>query len=161
MLPDITPEEMRALAKTMSLKYGFAGIPMGGAKCGIIAEASWTEKERKKAAFEFGKKNKGLISSGKLGTGYDMGCTSADLHGIITGAGMKFREDAYFGNSGDFTAQSVSIATEEIAKRLGMGLKGLKFCIEGFGSVGSAAAVMLERKGAIMVGASPISTAVT
>ena len=38
MLPDIDEEEMRLLAHTMTLKYGFLGIPHGGAKAGILCD---------------------------------------------------------------------------------------------------------------------------
>ena len=36
MLPDIDEAEIRALARSMTLKYGFLGLPQGGAKAGVL-----------------------------------------------------------------------------------------------------------------------------
>ena len=38
MLPDIDEMEMRGLARAMTLKYGFLGLPQGGAKAGVLGE---------------------------------------------------------------------------------------------------------------------------
>ena len=35
MLPDITESEIRGLAQAMTLKYGFLGANLGGAKAGV------------------------------------------------------------------------------------------------------------------------------
>ena len=35
MLPDIDEAEIRGLARAMTLKYGFLGLPQGGAKAGV------------------------------------------------------------------------------------------------------------------------------
>ena len=39
MLPDIDEEEIRRLARAMTLKYGFLGLPQGGAKAGVRGNA--------------------------------------------------------------------------------------------------------------------------
>jgi len=36
LLPDVEEEELRLLARSMTLKYGFLGLPQGGAKAGIL-----------------------------------------------------------------------------------------------------------------------------
>ena len=38
MAQDITPDLIAKVARTMTLKYGFVGLPVGGAKAGIVAD---------------------------------------------------------------------------------------------------------------------------
>lgn len=46
MLPDIDEAEMRGLARAMTLKYGFLGLPQGGAKAGVRCDPEAPKEER-------------------------------------------------------------------------------------------------------------------
>jgi hypothetical protein len=38
MLPDVSQDELEKLAPVMTLRYGFLGLPHGGAKAGVLRE---------------------------------------------------------------------------------------------------------------------------
>ena len=46
MLPDIEEAEIRTLARSMTLKYGFLGLPQGGAKAGVFGNPEAPQAER-------------------------------------------------------------------------------------------------------------------
>src|SRR4030043_2409373 len=54
MLPDIDKVEIRALARSMTLKYGFLGLPPGGAKAGVFGNPDALRPERLERLIEFG-----------------------------------------------------------------------------------------------------------
>jgi glutamate dehydrogenase (NAD(P)+) len=54
MLPDIDEAEIQALARSMTLKNGFLGLPQGGAKAGVIGNPEAPQQERLKRLVEFG-----------------------------------------------------------------------------------------------------------
>src|SRR5713101_7522078 len=54
MLPDIDEAEMRGLARAMTLKYGFLGLPQGGAKAGVRYDSDAPQAKRWQRLVEFG-----------------------------------------------------------------------------------------------------------
>jgi glutamate dehydrogenase/leucine dehydrogenase len=38
MAPDVSQDELEKLARVMTLKYGFLGLPQGGAKAGVLGD---------------------------------------------------------------------------------------------------------------------------
>ncbi len=53
MLPDIDEEVMRLRAHTMTLKYGFLGLPHGGAKAGVLCDPEAPQEKRKQCLATF------------------------------------------------------------------------------------------------------------
>ena len=153
--PDVTVEEVRALAALMTWKCALYRLPLGGAKGGVICnpkELSAGELERlsrsfvQKIAHFIGPDRD--ISAPDVGTNAQtmswmmdeyskvMGKTS---FGVITGkplsiGGSEGREDA--------TARGGWYVIGEAAKDLGIPLKGATVAIQGFGKVGENAAVL-------------------
>ncbi len=46
MMPDIDEAEVRDLARAMTLKYGFLGVALGGAKAGVRGDPESSQQER-------------------------------------------------------------------------------------------------------------------
>ncbi len=83
MLPDISAPELTELAKAMTLKHGFLGIPHGGAKAGILCDEN-TQREHKLCLLEaFGLKIQNFLADRSYLPGPDMGTNNQDIRYMI------------------------------------------------------------------------------
>lgn len=131
---DISREEVRTLAREMTLKYSFVGLPRGGAKSGVKIPAGVSTEVKRRILEDFGRKLSPIITAGIYYPGMDMNCGPEDLRAIYKGAGFTLGQIT---DTSYFTA--ISVANAIYACRDIYGLKGkpLTVAIEGFGSVGS------------------------
>ncbi len=157
--PTVTTEEIRRLARTMTLKNSIAGLPHGGAKAGIVADPADPRKER---IFRvFARMIRGLA---EYIPGPDMGCDETSMAWIRdeTGRAVGLPEEIgglpldRLGATGYGVAECAEVA----ARFANLELKGARVAVEGFGSVGKAAARFLIDKGAVLVAASDTKGAV-
>ncbi len=149
MDPDVTADEVAGLARLMTLKYGFVGLPLGGAKAGIIADPEMPAEAKRQSLEAFGRGLRSLAGDIRYLPWTDMGTTGRDIESLLRAAGRK----RLFGpiDSGAWTGLTVGLAAAEAARFLGFGVDGLTAAIEGFGAVGSAAAAVLASLGVKIV----------
>ena len=149
---DVTPEEIGLLARTMTLKYGFLGLPFGGAKAGVLGDPEAPLEERRAHLARFGRALAELLRSELFVPAADMGTDLEDIRHMLREAGVSVQKRRLPPvSSGYFTAQSVFAALGEMVRFRGGDLEGLKVAVEGFGKVGSALAGLLARAGALVV----------
>lgn len=152
---DVTPERLREAARTMTLKYGWAGLPVGGAKSGLLMPAGTTELDRALMLRGFGQALRPYLRSGSYVPGEDMGSTADDIRAVLRAAGMSPRSPARVrAASGVYTGVGVCAAALAAATALDLPAKGLRVTIEGFGNVGASTARRLHEAGAKVVGVS-------
>ncbi len=159
--PALTEGEVIQLARTMTMKFGFLNIYMGGAKAGIAFSNNKSPEERSAALNAFGERLGLLIKRGIYYPGADTGTNSEDIQLIENGAGIRrvlLQEDKDE-DSGYFTGVAAVAAAKETAKYAGIDLNKAKVAIEGIGKVGSAIAIEIYREAAV-VGVSTIKGAV-
>lgn len=137
---DLQREEVRALAREMTLKYAFCGLPRGGAKSGIRLPAGCTPAQKQGILEDFGRKIGHFIRTGLYYPGMDMNCGPADLRLIYRGAGIALERTT---DTSWYTALSLANAIEACADFLGEKSRPLTLAVEGFGSVGAHLAGML------------------
>lgn len=145
LLPDIDEWEMRQLARAMTLKYGFLGLPQGGAKAGVRGDPEGPLTERRKRLMEFGEAIAPLLQNRIYVPGTDMGTDIDDIRYMLKGVGVsiKYRE-LRKNNSGYYTAVSVLTSVKQAVRHLRKDLSKCTVAIEGFGKVGSALAVLFQ-----------------
>ena len=97
MRKDVTSEELRRLAAAMTLKFGFLGIPQGGAKAGIGFDPGAPEEARKQALFRFGREIAPLVRNRTFIPGPDMGTSPEDIRVSLRRRGPEAIEDRDFG----------------------------------------------------------------
>ncbi|WIV11981.1 Glu/Leu/Phe/Val dehydrogenase [Proteiniborus sp. MB09-C3] len=168
--PGVNFDEVKALSAWMTFKCGVVGVPYGGGKGGIIvdpSELSQGELERLSRAYiiaispVIGEKKD--IPAPDVGTNPQVMSWMADEYskmrgenvpGIITGKPV-----AYGGSLArhEATGYGVALMMREAAKKNGLDLKGLKVAVQGFGNVGSFAALYAEELGAKVVAISDFS----
>jgi glutamate dehydrogenase (NAD(P)+) len=148
MLPDIDEAEIRALARSMTLKYGFLGLPQGGAKAGVFGNPEAPHEERLKRMVEFGHATEALLHNRTFIPNPDMGTQSADIRHMLNSVGVSVgRHELQNNSSGYYTALSVLTGVGQSARHIGLNLSRCTAAIEGFGNVGRPLASLLARAG--------------
>ncbi len=148
MLPDIDEAEIQALARTMTLKYGFLGLPQGGAKAGVIGNPEAPRAERLERLVEFGFAIKSLLHTKVYIPTSDMGTQIEDIRYMLNTIGMRIGpRDLQNDSSGYYTALSVLAGVIQSARHMGLDLFQCTAAIEGFGNVGRPLANLLDSAG--------------
>ena len=88
MTPNVTEEEVRRLARGMTLKNALAGIPFGGAKAGIVmpVEVSRDKAMKKKFVQSFARLLKPLLIKGYI-AGPDVNSGETEMRWFADAAG--------------------------------------------------------------------------
>jgi glutamate dehydrogenase (NAD(P)+) len=172
--PDVSLEEVSALASWMTWKCAVADIPFGGGKGGIKVDPrtlSKTELERMTRRYAadlsdlFGPEsdvpapdvNTGEREMAWIADTYSMHERRTEL-AVVTGkplevGGSQGRREA--------TGRGVMICIEQMCKYLKMPLQGARVAVQGFGNVGGVTADLLAREcGAKIVAASDVTGAI-
>jgi glutamate dehydrogenase (NAD(P)+) len=162
--PDVTLDEVKALAMWMTWKCALMGIPFGGAKGGVVCnpkELSQGELERMTRRFtseivnEIGPEKD--IPAPDVGTDprvmawifdtYSMNKGHSVL-GVVTGKPLNLG-----GSLGrlEATARGAHYCTREAVQKQGRTLDGMKVAVQGFGNVGSYYAKFVAEDGAKVI----------
>ena len=170
--PDVTVDEVRALAMWMTWKCALMGIPFGGAKGGVVCDPkkmSRSELERMTRRFtseiinEIGPEKD--IPAPDVGTDgstmawifdtYSMNKGHSVL-GVVTGKPL-----AIGGSLGrvEATARGSLFCIRDAVAKLDQRLAGMTVAVQGFGNVGSYLANFLHQEGALVVAISDSTTA--
>lgn len=152
MMPDVTLDEVRALARSMTLKLGFSSFPRGGAKGGIITKADDSDERKAVLLRRFGEIIYPYIKSGEYLPGSDMGSSPRLILDMLAHLGVTPGKRSTGGKlSGFWTGLGVAVSIETMVDALGSDFSSASFAVEGFGSVGSALAQILHQKGGRVV----------
>ena len=162
--PDVTLEEVMALAAWMTVKCAAVNLPYGGAKGGIRVDPkllSLKELERMTRRYT---SEIGII----IGPQRDIPAPDVNTNGQI----MAWMMDTYSMNTGTAatgvvtgkplhlggslgrvkaTGRGVFVTGREAARRIGLDLNGVRVAVQGMGNVGSAAAELFVQAGATLV----------
>jgi glutamate dehydrogenase/leucine dehydrogenase len=156
---------MKALAFWMTYKCAVVGIPMGGAKGGIIVDPrTLSDGERERLSRRYMAEMIDLfgpdrdvpapdVNTGPQVMSWMMDTYSMHQHnfvpGVITGKPIEIG-----GSAGRQSATSLGIVfcIREAAWRLGLELKDATVAVQGFGNVGSYTAKFLAESGCRVVG---------
>ena len=165
--PEVTLDEVKALAMWMTWKCAVVGIPYGGAKGGVICDPknmSTAELERltRRYATEIsiiiGPRSD--IPAPDVNTNPQVMAWIMDTYSMHEGfsspAVVTGKPLSIGGSEGrnDATATGVLFVTRQAARRLGMPLKGARVSIQGYGNAGSIAARLFHNEGCKVVAVS-------
>ena len=163
--PDVTLDEVRALASWMTWKCAVVNIPFGGAKGGVICDPhkmSMSEVERMTRRYtaeliEFLGPEKDVpapdVNTNEQIMAWMMDTYSMHMRqtvtAVVTGkpiniGGSRGRREA--------TGRGVMIVSDEACRKLGIDPKGARVIVQGFGNVGSNAAQLMHEAGYRIVG---------
>lgn len=165
--PDVTMDEVTALAGWMSWKTALADLPFGGAKGGVVCnprEMSRDEIKRTTRRYTEGIRRmigpQMDIPAPDMNTNPQAMAWMMDTYsvyegytipGVVTGKPVEIG-----GTPGriEATGRGVSIITEQLFEHIDRPLDGATVAIQGFGNVGSWTARLLAERGASVVAVS-------
>jgi glutamate dehydrogenase (NAD(P)+) len=158
--PGVTLNEIRALAMLMTWKCAVVGLPFGGAKGGVVCnpkELSLEELEhltrRYTTEISLFISPESDIPAPDVGTTPQVMAWLMDTYSMHRGysvpAVVTGKPISIGGSQGriEATGRGVMIVAREAARHLGMPLQGARIAIQGFGNVGSIAALLLHEQG--------------
>jgi glutamate dehydrogenase (NAD(P)+) len=165
--PNVTLDEVTALAAWMTWKCAVAHIPFGGGKGGIICDPSvMSQRELEALTRRYVSEIVDAIGPEKDVPAPDVNTNEQTMAWIMDTYSMHVghTETAVVtgkpiemgGSAGrrEATGRGVMIATRESAKHVGFEIKGATVGVQGFGNVGSVSAELLAETGAKVVGVS-------
>jgi glutamate dehydrogenase (NAD(P)+) len=168
--PEVSLDEVRALAAWMTWKCAVVDIPFGGAKGGVICDPSKMSKSelervtrRYTAALSdwFGPERD--VPAPDIGTNEQIMAWVMDTYSmhvrqattaVVTGkpldlGGSRGRREA--------TGRGVMICCDKAIEQLRMKREGCRVIIQGFGNVGSQAALLMHEAGYKIIGAADVN----
>jgi glutamate dehydrogenase (NAD(P)+) len=168
--PEVSLDEVRALAAWMTWKCAVVDIPFGGAKGGVICDPSKMSKSelervtrRYTAALSdwFGPERD--VPAPDIGTNEQIMAWVMDTYSmhvrqattaVVTGkpldlGGSRGRREA--------TGRGVMICCDKAIEQLRMKREGCRVIIQGFGNVGSQAAMLMHEAGYKIIGAADVN----
>ena len=165
--PDVTLDEVKALAMWMTWKCAVVGIPFGGAKGGVICDP----KQMSPAELERLTRRYTTEISIVIGPHSDIPAPDVNTNSQV----MAWIMDTYSMHEGfsipavvtgkplsiggsegrnDATATGVLFVTRQAAKRIDMPLRGAHVSIQGYGNAGAIAARLFHNEGCKIVAVS-------
>ena len=162
--PDVSLDEVTALAAWMTWKCAVAHIPFGGAKGGIVCDPTKMSRRELEALTRryvaeivdnIGPEKD--VPAPDVNTNDQIMAWVMDTYSMHVGhtatavvTGKPIEMGGSLGRR-EATGRGVMIATREAAKHLGLDIAGLRIGIQGFGNVGSVSANLLAQAGAKIV----------
>jgi glutamate dehydrogenase (NAD(P)+) len=162
--PDVSLDEVTALAAWMTWKCAVAHIPFGGAKGGIVCDPTKMSRRELEALTRryvaeivdnIGPEKD--VPAPDVNTNDQIMAWVMDTYSMHVGhtatavvTGKPIEMGGSLGRR-EATGRGVMIVTREAAKHVGLDIKGLRIGVQGFGNVGSVSADLLAKAGAKIV----------
>lgn len=161
---DVTRDEVKALSTWMTFKCGVVGIPYGGGKGGVTVDP----RELSNAELERLSRGYARAIAPIIGERKDIPAPDVNTNGQIMAwfvdeyekATGNFEPGVFTGKPVDFygslarteaTGYGVAIMARDAAKKINLPLENARVAIQGFGNVGSFAALYIAEMGAKVV----------
>jgi glutamate dehydrogenase (NAD(P)+) len=167
--PDVTLDEVRALASWMTWKCAVVNIPFGGAKGGIICDPQkMSQKELERMTRRYTAELTDWIGPERDVPAPDLGTNEKVMAWVMDTYSMHMRHTVTAvvtgkpldlgGSRGrrEATGRGVHFVCDKAIEKLGMKREECRVVIQGFGNVGSMAAMLLSEAGYKIVGVSDI-----
>jgi glutamate dehydrogenase (NAD(P)+) len=162
--PDVSLDEVTALAAWMTWKCAVAHIPFGGGKGGIVCDPTrMSRRELEALTRRYVAEIIDAIGPEKDVPAPDVNTNDQVMAWVMDTYSMHVGHTATAVVTGkpiemggslgrrEATGRGVMIVTREAAKHLGLDISGAKVAVQGFGNVGSVSADLLAKIGAKIV----------
>ena len=131
MAPDITSDLIAQIARTMTLKYGFVGLPIGGAKAGIVADPEMPIENKRALLKSFGQAIEPFLKTRSYIPAGDMGTSENDIRFMLSSIGLRPQpRNLTHQLSGFYTGITVFSAAISAARHVGLNLSQVSIAIE-------------------------------
>jgi len=168
--PDVTLDEVAALAAWMTWKCAVVNIPFGGGKGGVICDPGKMSKgELERLTRRYAADLSDLFGPESDVPAPDVNTNEQVMAWIVDTYSMHERRTEYAvvtgkplevgGSAGrrEATGRGVLLCVREACKHLDMPIAGARVAVQGFGNVGSVSADLLAKDGAKIVAVSDVT----
>src|SRR6267154_2353445 len=158
--PDVTLDEVRALAAWMTWKCAVVNLPFGGGKGGVICDPSvMSEGELERITRRYTAEIMDIIGPERDVPAPDMNTNAQTMAWMMDTYSMHKRQTITAvvtgkplnlgGSKGrpEATGRGCMIVTEQALRKLGLERSSTRVVIQGFGNVGGMAAKLMSRAG--------------
>ena len=168
--PDVSADEVRALAAWMTFKCAVVNIPYGGGKGGVVCDPTkLSENEIRAITRRYTAAIAPLLGPAQDIPAPDVGTNAAVMgwimdtysmlkghciHGVVTGKPLEL--GGALGRN-DATGRGVMFTTHNILGKLDISAEGTTVAVQGAGNVGSVTAKLLYQSGMKVVAISDVS----
>ena len=165
--PNVTLDEVKALAMWMTWKSAITNIPYGGGKGGVTCDPkSLSRRELERLTRRFATEISPLIGTTSDIPAPDVNTDGQIMawimdtismhrgytdHGIVTGKPISI--GGTLGRT-EATGRGVMITAREAARQLGLDMEGARVVVQGYGNVGYWGAYLLQQMGCKVIAAS-------
>lgn len=162
--PDVNLDEVMALSAWMTIKCAALNLPFGGAKGGVRVDPSQLSKrELERLTRRYTAEINLIIGPQKdipapdVGTNPQIMAWMMDTFSMNAGStitGVVTGKPVHLGGSlgrSKATGRGVFISGREVAQQIGLDLKDARVCVQGFGNVGSEAALLFQENGSKVI----------
>ena len=163
--PDVSLDEVRALASWMTWKCAVVNIPFGGAKGGVICDPkTMSQGELERLTRRYTAELIEFIGPEKDVPAPDMNTNEQTMAWIMDTYSMHMRQTvtsvvtgkpvSLGGSRGrkEATGRGVTVVTDQALKHLNMAPESTSVIVQGFGNVGSNSAKLLWERGYKIIG---------
>ncbi|GAA3732619.1 Glu/Leu/Phe/Val dehydrogenase [Salinicoccus jeotgali] len=170
--PDVTEEEVIALAMWMTLKAGIVDIPYGGGKGGVVCDPrNMSSREKEEVSRGYVRAISQIAGPTKDIPAPDVYTDAQTMAWMMDEYSVKHSDDpfefitgkplAVGGSKGRETATAMGavMCVEQAMEKVGISMKDARIVIQGFGNAGGYISKMLHDKGAKIIGISRSSGA--
>jgi glutamate dehydrogenase (NAD(P)+) len=167
--PDVTLDEVRALATWMTWKCAVVNIPFGGAKGGVICDPKKLSRgELERITRRYTAELSDWLGPEKDVPAPDVGTNEQTMAWVMDTYSMHVRQATTAvvtgkpielgGSAGrkEATGRGVLMCCNKALTKLGMKREGCRVAVQGFGNVGSMAAKLMKEAGYKIIGLADI-----
>jgi glutamate dehydrogenase (NAD(P)+) len=171
--PDVTLDEVRALAAWMTWKCAVVNIPFGGAKGGVICDPhKMSQGELERMTRRYTAELIEFIGPEKDVPAPDMNTNEQVMAWMMDTYSMHMRQTVTAvvtgkpinigGSRGrrEATGRGIMIVCDEAIKKLGLRPESTRVIVQGFGNVGSNAALLMAQAGYKIIGVIEVDGAI-
>jgi glutamate dehydrogenase (NAD(P)+) len=168
--PSVTLEEVSGLAMLMTWKCAVTDLPLGGAKGGVaIDPRTYSKRELERLTKRYTVAILPIIGPEQDIPAPDVNTDAQTMAWIVDTVTMmtgKHSPEVVTGKPVDLggsrgrheaTGRGVAFVTLELLRRMGKQIEGTRVAVQGFGNVGSFAALALSQAGCRIVGISDVT----
>ena len=162
--PDVDLNEVMALSAWMTIKCAALNLPFGGAKGGVrVDPSSLSKRELERLTRRYAAEINLIIGPQKDIPAPDVGTTPQIMAWMMdtfsmnagnTVTGVVTGKPVHLGGSlgrVHATGRGVFITGLEVAKKINLDISNARICVQGFGNVGSEAALLFQKNGAKVI----------
>jgi len=145
---------LERVSRARTLQHGLLGVPYGGAAASIRSPIGVDSRLRGTLLDAFARAAGPMVASRAFVPDAQVGMDESEVHKMVTQCGLKTSRRERIDDIGDYAGLTVALAGIAALRKAGVRPGQATASVEGFGKVGSSAALELHERGVKVVAVS-------